>query len=85
MHVPSPAPGAPDPGASMPSPAYPGVTGLDGEESSTGQKPVVELEVTYEEDIPSDGTGPQGEPEIRDVPARTEISPVPDHLKKLKR
>lgn len=80
VHVPSPVPGAPGPGSSVPPPDYPGVPDTEEQESPRRQPKGEEPGISYEEDIPSDGADPEGEAEIRHVPARPELSPLPDHL-----
>lgn len=65
----------------MPPPQHPGVNETDHEEGPGRQQQNEEPEVSYEDDIPSDGADPEGEAEIRHVPARPELSPTPDHLK----
>lgn len=77
-HTPSPVPGAPDPGPSMPPPDHPD---LEREEGPGKQKQNEEPEIAYEEDISSDSENPDGQPEIRPAPDRPELSPTPDHLK----
>ena len=77
-HTPSPTPGAPDPGPSMPALDHPDV---EREEGPGKQKQNEEPEIAYEEDIPSGGEDPDGQAEIRRVPAQPELSPTPDHLK----
>ncbi len=37
--------------------------------------------ISYEEDIPSDGEDVDGQAEIRNMPEKPELSPVPEHLK----
>ncbi|MES2415814.1 MAG: hypothetical protein V4614_18625 [Pseudomonadota bacterium] len=83
-HTPSPTPGSPDPGPSVPPPDHPGDSDspdVEREEGPGKKKQNEEPEISYEEDIPSDGNDPQGEAEMRYVPARPELAPVPDHLK----
>ncbi|MES2508601.1 MAG: hypothetical protein V4625_01660 [Pseudomonadota bacterium] len=64
----------------MPPPEHPGIPG-GGHEEGPGKSQNEEPEVRYEDDIPSDGADGQGEAEIRHVPSKPELSPVPDRLK----
>jgi hypothetical protein len=77
-HTPSPTPGGPDPGPSMPPPDHPDV---EREESPDKRKQGEEPGIAYEEDIPSDGEDPEAQAEIRHVPAKPELSPAPDRLR----
>lgn len=77
-HTSSPSSGGQGPSPSMPPPGHPDVEREDGPGQKNRNE---EPEITYEEDIPSDGDDPQGKAEIRQVPARPELSPMPDHLK----
>jgi hypothetical protein len=58
-----------------------GTPGTGREEGPGKKQHNEEPDIRYEDDIPSDGPDSQGEAEIRNVPARPELSPTPDHLK----
>lgn len=75
-HTPSSPPGAVPGGPSMPRPDHPD---LEHGPGKNGQNE--EPEVSYEEDIPSDGEDVDGQAEIRQLPDKPEISSTPEHLK----
>lgn len=77
-HTPSPTPNGPPAGPSMPPPDHPDLEREEGP-GKTGQNE--EPEISHEDDIPSDGEDVEGQAEIRKLPPRPELSPVPEHVK----